>query len=303
MENDIIISCETIILSILHPLSPHNMHIVIDERERDLYSKIDSIVNLEGNNTSIQLSREVLPLGDIVIQTDSQRNVVLIERKSFSDLLASIKDGRYEEQSYRLIHSGEHSPHNIIYIIEGMFSQLRTPMEKKIILSAITSLNHFKGFSVIRTCSLNETADTIVWMAEKMEKEFQKGKRAAYTLNRANSDTSSPINPLATDLGELTNENVSSSDYCSVVKKVKKENITPENIGEILLCQIPGISTVTAIAVMKKYGTFPKLIEEIKTNPGDLENIVCENGGKSRKISKSCVKNILAFLTTKPEYN
>uniref|UniRef100_A0A6C0JX12 ERCC4 domain-containing protein n=1 Tax=viral metagenome TaxID=1070528 RepID=A0A6C0JX12_9ZZZZ len=274
------------------------MHIVIDERERDLYEKIDSIVNFSGNNTSIQISREVLPLGDILIRTDGQRNVVLIERKSFSDLLASIKDGRYEEQSYRLIHTGEYSPHNIIYMIEGMFSQVRTPMEKRIILSAMTSLNHFKGFSVCRTCSLNETAETIVWMAEKMEKEFQRGKRAAYTLAES---PCSPNTSITNDLGELVQENsentqISSANYCTVVKKVKKDNVTPENIGEIVLCQIPGISSVTAIAIMKQYGTFSNLIDEIRNNPASLENIVCENSGKARKISKACVKNVIEYL-------
>jgi len=275
------------------------MHIIVDEREHDLYSKLDSIVNFEGNNTSIQISKEVLPLGDILIQTDSQRQVVLIERKSLSDLLASIKDGRYEEQSYRLIHTGEYSPHNIIYMIEGMYSQLRTPMEKRIVLSAITSLNHFKGFSVLRTCSLNETAEQIVWMAEKMEKDFQKGKRPAYTI-------SPPlIAPTTVDGGNnetSTEENqaqppVVAENYCTVVKKVKKDNITPANIGEIILCQIPGISSITAIAIMKQYGTFTKLIDDIRINPGALENIVCENNGKSRKISKSCVKNVIEYLT------
>ena len=274
------------------------MHIIVDERERDLYEKIDSIVNFSGNNTSIQISREVLPLGDILIRTDGQRNVVLIERKSFSDLLASIKDGRYEEQSYRLIHTGEYSPHNIIYMIEGMYSQLKTPMEKRIILSAMTSLNHFKGFSVCRTCSLNETAETIVWMAEKMEKEFQRGKRAAYTLAEPPSSQNTSI---TTHLGELVQENsenvqISSANYCTVVKKVKKENVTPENIGEIVLCQIPGISSVTAMAIMKQYGTFSNLIDEIRNNPTSLENIVCENSGKSRKISKACVKNVIEYL-------
>jgi len=297
------------------------MHIIVDERERDLYEKIDSIVNFSGNNTSIQISHEVLPLGDILIRTDGQRNVVLIERKSFSDLLASIKDGRYEEQSYRLIHTGEYSPHNIIYMIEGMYSQVRTPMEKRIILSAMTSLNHFKGFSVCRTCSLNETAETIVWMAEKMEKEFQRGKRAAYTLAEPPSSSNTSI---TNDLGELAQENSenvratrsseneglshifsskadentqpSSANYCTVVKKVKKDNVTPENIGEIVLCQIPGISSVTAMAIMKQYGTFSNLIDEIRNNPSSLENIVCENSGKARKISKACVKNVIEYL-------
>jgi len=271
------------------------MHIIIDERERDLYEKIDNIVNFSGNNTSIQISREVLPLGDILIRTDGQRNVVLIERKSFSDLLASIKDGRYEEQSYRLIHSGEYSPHNIIYMIEGMYSQVRTPMEKRIILSAMTSLNHFKGFSVCRTCSLNETAEHIVWMAEKMEKEFQRGKRAAYTIGQAVElqEGGESVPEASNTLGE---PQPSSANYCTVVKKVKKDNVTPENIGEIILCQIPGISSVTAMAIMKQYGTFSNLIDEIRSNPSSLENIVCENGGKTRKISKTCAKNVIEYL-------
>jgi len=274
------------------------MHIIIDERERDLYEKIDAIVNLSGNNTSIQISREVLPLGDILIRTDGQRNVVLIERKSFSDLLASIKDGRYEEQSYRLIHTGEYSPHNIIYMIEGMFSQVRTPMEKRIIWSAITSLNHFKGFSVFRTCSLNETAENIVWMAEKMEKEFQRGKRAAYTIEKISGPEAVGYSENSGERSsqELEEQQPSSANYCTVVKKVKKDNVTPDNIGEIILCQIPGISSVTAMAIMKQYGTFPKLIDEIRTNPTSLENIVCENGGKTRKISKTCAKNVIEYL-------
>ena len=274
------------------------MHIIVDERERDLYEKIDSIVNFSGNNTSIQISREVLPLGDILIRTDSQRNVVLIERKSFSDLLASIKDGRYEEQSYRLIHTGEYSPHNIIYMIEGMYSQLKTPMEKRIILSTMTSLNHFKGFSVFRTCSLNETAENIVWMAEKMEREFQRGKRAAYTVSPLVVPQEVPEGgELSSDISNTLGEpQPSSANYCTVVKKVKKDNVTPENIGEIVLCQIPGISSVTAMAIMKQYGTFSNLIDEIRTNPSSLENIVCENSGKARKISKACVKNVIEYL-------
>ena len=56
----------------------------------------------------------------------------------------------------------------------------------------------------------------------------------------------------------------SEKDYVSVVKKVKKENITPENIAEIMLCQIPGISSVTALAIMDKFKTLPNLIQEVQ---------------------------------------
>jgi ERCC4-type nuclease len=271
------------------------MRIILDEREHALYDKIDSIVHFEGNSTTIQLSRKVLPLGDILIQTDEEKDVALIERKTLGDLLSSIKDGRYEEQSYRLIHSSGFPPHNIIYMIEGMYSQLRTLLEKKTVFSAITSLNYFKGFSVFRTCSLQETAETIVWMAEKIERNFQKGVLPSYLTQRPQ------ITSITQDNGESREDEntvITSSNYCSVVKKVKKENVTPENIGEIILCQIPGVSSVTAMAVMREYKTFSNLIDQVRQNPRSLENIVCESKGKQRKISKSCVQSIVAYLGT-----
>ena len=54
----------------------------------------------------------------------------------------------------------------------------------------------------------------------------------------------------------LEDENQGSTDiksYSSVVKKVKKDNITADNIGEIMLCQIPGISSTTAGAIMTHF--------------------------------------------------
>jgi ERCC4-type nuclease len=65
---------------------------------------------------NIVLSKEVLPLGDILFKTDNDTDILLIERKSFSDLLSSIKDGRYEEQSYRILNSSGLHPHSIFYL-------------------------------------------------------------------------------------------------------------------------------------------------------------------------------------------
>ena len=268
------------------------MKIIIDERETALYEKCYSI--LQGNVTSIQLSKQVLNLGDILIKTDEDKDVLLIERKSLSDLLSSIKDGRYEEQSYRLLHSSGYPSHSIIYMIEGMFSQLRTLIEKKTVLSAITSLNFFKGFSVLRTCSIQETAENIVWMAEKIDRDFSKGKTPYYLHENIVVNN----NENGGDSGNILEQGSQSApnNYCTVVKKVKKDNVTAENIGEIILCQIPGISSVTAIAIMKHFDSFLHLITELQNNPHCLENIVIENNGKIRKINKSSIQNIQSFL-------
>lgn len=272
------------------------MKIILDIREPDLYEKCYSIINTEGNNTFIQLSQKALPLGDILITTDEDKDVLLIERKSFPDLLASIKDGRYEEQSYRLSHSGSFPLHNIMYLLEGMFSQVNNPIEKKLIYSTITSLNYFKGFSVMRTATVRESAEYIVWMANKIEKNFQKGKIPSYLLRQPVSGETESGEPTVS--GEPIRETtVNGSDYCKVVKKVKKDNVTKENIGEIILCQIPGISSITAISIMKHFTSFPAFLEELKQNPQLLENMTMDKeGGKSRKIGKNCIENIKNYL-------
>ena len=66
------------------------MKIFIDERETFLYEKCQSM----NQTTSIQLTKKVLTLGDILICSDDDKELVLIERKSLADLLASVKDGR-----------------------------------------------------------------------------------------------------------------------------------------------------------------------------------------------------------------
>lgn len=278
------------------------MNIILDERENSLFENIKTILSQNPNFQNIHLSKKVLPLGDILIS--SINDLILIERKSVADLLASIKDGRYEEQSHRLIHASGFPKHNIIYVIEGGFSFLK-PTEKKIVYSSITSLSVFKGFSVYHTNTLQETADWIVHMADKIGRDLEKGKIPYFSVkssvsHKQNEDKEDGENPIKDIVLENT---VEPAAYSGMVKKVKRENITPKNIGEILLCQIPGFSSLTAKAVMKTFdGSFPKLISAInnKEAEGLFKDIVLENskedGKKGRKISKACIANLFMFL-------
>jgi len=250
------------------------MKIVLDERETPLFEKCKSIPSNE------DITKQVLPLGDVLITRDDQPFLIL-ERKTLNDLLASIKDGRYEEQSYRLIHSSQLPPHNIVYIIEGILSQI-SPMDKKIVYSAITSLNVFKGFSVIRTSSIQETAELVIAMTNKVERDLDRGKQP-WTMAPTNSE-----DPSSLGAGE---------SYCSVVKKVKKENITQQNIGEIMLCQIPSVSSVYAVSIMQKYETLAKLIHALEENPKALDGITYMCKDKPRKISSLAIQNIVHYLS------
>jgi ERCC4-type nuclease len=268
-----------------------NMRILIDVRESALIEKCIQIM------TVLPVITQSLPIGDAMIQNESGGDVLLFERKSLSDLLASIKDGRYEEQSHRIIHtSGLHS-HNVIYVVEGLMSTVRNPMDKRIIQSAMTSLSYFKGFSVFRTSTIQETAETICSMALKLHKEFEKGKRPPVYAYPATITPISSSEGLSTiDVPPIEIQTPPPS-YSAFVKKTKHENITRENIGEILLCQIPGISSSTATEILKQYGgSFSQFMEELKTNPDKLNTIYLESSGKRRKLGTNIIQNIQLYL-------
>lgn len=275
------------------------MIIKIDTREQDLFAKItDLVANIPIFKQAI-IKSETLPIGDIII-SDEKEDKLIIERKSVSDLLASIKDGRYEEQSYRLNGLNHHN-HNIIYLIEGDVNRVNrfksdNQTEKLTLYSAMFSLNYYKGFSVQRSFSLDETAVMICNMAYKLEKESSSKKVFYQNITPLTQEQSGG------DEQKQNSEEVEQSekDYVNVIKKVKKENITPDNIGEIMLCQIPGISSVTALAIMEKYKTLPNLIKEIELNNDCLKDITSTNTkGQTRKINKTSLLNIVKFLLKK----
>ena len=252
--------------------------------------KCQTNIEVLSNFKDLKLVPEQLPLGDIIIN-DGSKDLVIIERKSLSDLAASIKDGRYEEQSYRLKNLWHHN-HNIIYLIEGDFAKhnsFKDRIDKLTLYSAMTSLNYFKGFSVWRSMSLDETALMICNMANKLNKEKDKQPFYSNVLSAPNNNVTETTDPVEV--------NTSDKDYCSVVKKVKKDNITTENIGEIMLCQIPGISSASALAILAQFKTLPSLIKAIDTDETCLNSIcTTDANGKSRKISKTAIATIIKFL-------
>jgi hypothetical protein len=99
---------------------------------------------------------------------------------------------------------------------------------------------------------------------------------------------------------EQSNNINDNKEYIGLVKKVKKENITPENIDEIMLCQIPGVSTATAISIIKKYNNIANLIKCLEENEKCLNDVTnTNNKGQSRKITKTSIANIIKFLLKK----
>ena len=202
--------------------------------------------------TNHEIKSERLPLGDIILHDPRQgqglgRDIVIFERKTLADLAASIRDGRYKEQSFRLIEtaaaSGFHK-HNIVYIIEGdlaRYDERHSRITKTALQSAMVSLLYYKGFSVVRTMNVGETAELILNFADKVAKEGADGTKPAYDVGSGSDDT--------------TTTAAAAQAYSEVsAKKEKRDYITRENIGEIMLAQVPGVSAKMASAILAKYG-------------------------------------------------
>jgi len=265
------------------------MKIRVDNREQELIRLCKHFIETGPMYNGLEIVVEALPIGDVVL-SESGVDKVIIERKSLGDLASSIKDGRYEEQSYRL-NGLPHHNHNILYLVEGDMNKLNSlntfkdRTDKTSLYSAMLSLNYYKGFSVLRSMNIEESALMVCNMAYKLNKSPE--KKAFYSNTPVSQSTEE----------ESAEPQQSSSDYCGVVKKVKKENITPENIGEIMLCQIPGISSTSAIAVMKEFKTVKNLLAKINENEACLKDITYVNAKEqTRKINKTVIANIIKYL-------
>jgi len=218
------------------------MNLCIDYREHALLSRL-------------QADTKNLILGDITIEKDGQE-IVIIERKTVADLAASICDGRYQEQSFRLLESTL-DPHRIVYLIEGSLDSVQS-ISKKALMSAMISLWFSKGFSVVQTASVDETVEFIQHLFEKTSKESE------------------------------------SKDYVSTIKIKKKDKLTPETVDILMLSQIPTISTITAKALLQTYETMFKLTQSLKENQDCLTTFTY--GEKKRKLSKKSIENLKLFL-------
>jgi len=261
------------------------MQLIIDNREpNELISLLKSrIENVTLGN---------LNLGDIIFKNDNGDMVLIFERKSLSDLIASIKDGRYNEQSFRLSEC-ETDNRNIYYIIEGNimnFCNKNNETLQKMLFSSMLSLSHKKGFSLLHTSNLIETAEFIIRFYEKLKleklKTISKEKKCKDEKDKDEKDKD--------EKGK--DEKEDSVKYSEVVKSVKKANITKDNINEIMLSSIPGISVIVASELMKEYKTINNLINKLLENNNCLENFKINFKNGERKIGKNIINNIKIYL-------
>ena len=72
------------------------------------------------------------------------------------------------------------------------------------------------------------------------------------------------------------------------------------NIDEIMLSQIPGVSSAIAIVIMNKFETLQNLLNKLNEDSTCLQNLTYTNSkNQIRKLNKTSTENIVKFLLKK----
>jgi crossover junction endonuclease MUS81 len=224
-------------------MTSHNVTLRLDYRETKLYNALVPIVseNIESVN---------LEIGDIEICCIEPEIRFIFERKTQSDLLSSITDGRYREQKIRIL--SQLPAHRCTYIIEGGDIIANTTdwnfprMSPSVYDGAILHTMYRDKMHVICTKDVDHTAQFIATIFKKMQGHPEKF-----------IDTQ--------------------CEYISQIKvKSKKcENISPSICFILQLSQIPGISSKIAQEIVKVYPTWKEIFIALNG---------CENTSKKKEL-------------------
>lgn len=212
---------------------------LLDTRESDLINLLE---------TTEGLTVKSLDVGDIWIGLDTEGKMVedglIIERKSIADLEASILDGRYREQRGRILSFCQENKTRPVYILEGAIDSASGRLEKSAILKFMNRLVLHYSIAVIRTQSIQETAEVIKTLCQQWnETDPQKSIRKK------------------TDAVKVT-------DGLHIQKKANAGDHRMFAIS--CLAQCPGVSVKMAETLIDTFGSLKGVIDAPQK---DIENV------------------------------
>jgi len=235
---------------------------IIDVRERDI---------IKAMNPPFETKQ--LDLGDIIfVDEESDNPLLIIERKTVSDLAASIKDGRAREQKARLIDLYVKKGIKVMYLIESFDSPKsgKTGLPHNTLLSSLINTIVRDNIMVYHTSGVEMSTKVIAKLSEKINEHYNKGLYG-------NQET----------------------DYTSKLKLKKKENKKVEDSIIFLLCQVPKVSVTVAEAIRKEYPTLMSLCKAYMEKETEKEKeLLLANMmlNEKRKVGKVISTNVYHYL-------
>lgn len=192
--------------------------IQVDSREKDLYEIIKT-------QTEFPVSSMSLEIGDIMI-VNSEKPLLVLERKSLADLAASNRDGRYREQRARLL-SMRGQGIAIAYLLEagnGWSTDLNRVWQgnvaETLLFTLIARLQLHYGIPVITSKDVPGSKTLILHLCRML-----KEKPDLFTPNS----------------GILADATLAAGAYTEALSAQKSANRGLKRVAAGMLCAIPGI--------------------------------------------------------------
>lgn len=244
----------------------------IDHREHQL----KDLINLSEQLPNVSIVFENLYCGDFIVEYQGVP-VLVLERKTLLDLVASIKDGRYREQKAKLCET--FGSHICGYIIEGCFTYnpnnppLIGGISKKAVISSIINTQLRDGIKVIHTQNIQDTCDMLLQTVSRIS---QKPEDYNYTCVNAISKASETV---------------------VTIQKHKINN--KEDMFFYQLTQVPGMSVKTANAFVKTYQTMHNFYRVLlpMTDEEKLKLLKCITiEDSNRRINGKVAESVIKFM-------
>ncbi|KAJ0183429.1 hypothetical protein K1T71_001405 [Dendrolimus kikuchii] len=260
--------------------------LLIDKSETGGVSKKhDPTVTQFNKYPNLRHEYRSLKVGDFtwIAQNKSDKNEELVlpyivERKRMDDLAASIKDGRFHEQKFRLRKCGLK---NVVYLVENYGKNRHVGLPLQSLMQALANTRVQDGFKVHVTDSLTDSARFLAIITKILSIEYK-------DKNLKGGDKE----PSSDELMSFNFFNKSSM-------KTKALTVT-ETFIKILL-QLKGVSVEKALAITREYSTPWSLIEKYKRcseKDGQLLLANLKYGDTDRNVGPSVSKSIYYLFTS-----
>ncbi|XP_046425910.1 crossover junction endonuclease MUS81 isoform X2 [Neodiprion fabricii] len=283
-------SFETVILA------PNTFDVILLVDDREIAGgKVqpkDDITLAELTRAEVRFEVRNLKLGDftwIARCKSSGFELILphiVERKRMDDFSGSIRDGRYQEQKFRLKRSGID---NIIYLVENHGNNQHSLLPLQTLFQAATNTLIQDGFAVKYTNSHKDSMFYLASLTLMLNKIYQKK-----TLIGCNKDDLTSSNILSNETRLMFFK-----DFNKAVAKVKNFKLSEMFIRQLV--QLRGMSVEKAMAIVEFYPT-PFALKKAYNDAGSSgENLLASIlfGRTQRQLGPVLSRTMHQFYTKK----
>ncbi|XP_053998116.1 crossover junction endonuclease MUS81 [Hylaeus anthracinus] len=210
----------------------------------------------------------------------------IVERKRIDDLCASITDGRFHEQKFRLKQSGIE---NLMYIIEEYDKGQRLTIPHSALMQASINTLIQDGFSVKYTKTHKDSMFYLSSLTRILNKVFK------------NKNLESCKKEALTQI-DISNDTISLMEFKEFNKAASKQKMF--KVSEMFirqLLQLKGISIDKAFAIVECYPTPRTLFDAVQESDCNAESLLSsiQFGSKKRLIGAGISKTLYQLYTMK----